>query len=319
MIEIDKVSKRYGPHLAVDGVSLQVAAGELFGLIGHNGAGKSTLFRMLLGLIPASEGDIRLCGQSTRSAAFREVRRHLGYLPENVVLYDNLTGLETLHYFARLKGAALPQCHALLERLGLSSAATTRVRAYSKGMRQRLGFAQALLGNPQLLFLDEPTNGLDPEGVREFYQILREQQDRGVTIVITSHLLSEIQERVSRLAILRAGRLQAVGSLEKLRDGCRLPLIFDVRLRQPASAALRDALQALPVDSLDIRGDRARLACPRSAKMTVLGALSALGTQISDLQLREPSLEDVFLGYSGEGQCVASSSAWHTAASAAQG
>jgi Cu-processing system ATP-binding protein len=302
MIEIDKVSKRYGPHQAVDGVSLQVAAGELFGLIGHNGAGKSTLFRMMLGLIPVSQGDIRLCGQSTRSAAFREVRRQLGYLPENVVLYDNLTGMETLHYFARLKGAPRQECGALLERMGLTAAAGARVRSYSKGMRQRLGFAQALLGNPQLLFLDEPTNGLDPEGVREFYQILREQQDRGVTIVITSHLLSEIQERVSRLAILRAGRLQAVGSLEKLREGCSLPLTFDIRLSHPASDVVRNTLQALQVDRLEISGDRARLACQRGAKMTVLGALSALGAQVSDLQIREPSLEDVFLGYSGEGR-----------------
>ncbi|WP_159876887.1 ABC transporter ATP-binding protein [Aquitalea denitrificans] len=302
MIEIDKVSKRYGPHQAVDGVSLQVAAGELFGLIGHNGAGKSTLFRMMLGLIPVSQGDIRLCGQSTRSGAFREVRRQLGYLPENVVLYDNLTGLETLHYFARLKGAPRQECSVLLERMGLTAAAGARVRSYSKGMRQRLGFAQALLGNPQLLFLDEPTNGLDPEGVREFYQILREQQDRGVTIVITSHLLSEIQERVSRLAILRAGRLQAVGSLEKLREGCSLPLTFDIRLSHPANDAVRSTLQALQVDRLEISGDRARLACQRGAKMTVLGALSSLGAQVSDLQIREPSLEDVFLGYSGEGR-----------------
>lgn len=302
MIEIDDVSKRYGPHQAVDGVSLQVAAGELFGLIGHNGAGKSTLFRMMLGLIPVSQGDIRLCGESTRSAGFREVRRQLGYLPENVVLYDNLTGLETLHFFARLKGAPRQECGALLERMGLTAAAGARVRSYSKGMRQRLGFAQALLGNPQLLFLDEPTNGLDPEGVREFYQILREQQDRGVTIVITSHLLSEIQERVSRLAILRAGRLQAVGSLEKLRAGCSLPLTFDIRLSHPASDVVRNTLQALQVDRLEISGDRARLACQRGAKMTVLGALSALGAQISDLQIREPSLEDVFLGYSGEGR-----------------
>lgn len=302
MIEIDNVSKRYGPHLAVDGVSLQVAAGELFGLIGHNGAGKSTLFRMMLGLIPASRGDVRLCGQSTRSSGFREVRRQLGYLPENVVLYDNLTGLETLHYFARLKGASRQECIPLLERMGLGAAAGARVRSYSKGMRQRLGFAQALLGNPQLLFLDEPTNGLDPEGVRAFYQILREQQDRGVTIVITSHLLSEIQERVSRLAILRAGQLQAVGSLEKLREGCSLPLTFDIRLNRSASADFCEILQALPVETLDISTDRVRLVCQRSVKMTVLRALSAQEAQISDLQIREPSLEDVFLGYSGNGR-----------------
>ena len=161
-VSLRGVTKHYGALHAVDGVDLDIPRGEIFGLIGHNGAGKSTLFKMMLGLVPATSGEILVGGASVRGRGFRAARRHLGYLPENVVLYDNLSGLETLNFFARLKGAPLAQCQPTLERVGLAHAGKRPVREYSKGMRQRLGFAQALLGNPQVLLLDEPTNGLDP-------------------------------------------------------------------------------------------------------------------------------------------------------------
>ena len=140
------VAKHYGAVHAVDGVDLDVQRGEVFGLIGHNGAGKSTLFKMMLGLVSPSAGDIRIQGAPVSGRGFRDVRRGIGYLPENVVLYDNLDGLETLRFFARLKGAPLADCEAALQRVGLNGAGRRPVREYSKGMRQRLGFAQALLG-----------------------------------------------------------------------------------------------------------------------------------------------------------------------------
>lgn len=155
-IVLRDVGKDYGTVRAVDGVNLEVGYGELFGLIGHNGAGKSTLFRMMLGLIPVSEGEIHVAGASLRTAAFRAARRRIGYLPENLALYDNLSGLETLRFFARLKGAPTGDCEALLARVGLQGATAKPVRAYSKGMRQRLGFAQALLGAPRVLFSMSP-------------------------------------------------------------------------------------------------------------------------------------------------------------------
>ena len=151
--------KHYGALHAVDGIDLRVERGEIFGLIGHNGAGKSTLFKMILGLVPATSGDIRVSGATVQGRDFRAARRHLGYLPENVVLYDNLNGLETLHFFARLKGAPLAECPAMLEKVGLAHAGKRPVREYSKGMRQRLGFAQALLGQPQVLFSTNPPAG----------------------------------------------------------------------------------------------------------------------------------------------------------------
>lgn len=300
-IEVRGAVKRYGEIEAVNGVDLTIEAGEVFGLIGHNGAGKSTLFKMMLGLIPLTAGEIHIGGSPVRGEMFRQVRRHLGYLPENVVLYDNLSGLETLEFFASLKDVPKRECKALLERVGLSHAGDRRVKAYSKGMRQRLGFAQALLGEPKLLCLDEPTNGLDPEGIRDFYRILREQQALGVTILLTSHILSEIQQRVDRLAIMRTGRIQALGTVASLREEMNLPLWFELRVAPAVHDAVRDALAHLNIGTIntDAHGERMTVHCPRAAKMAVLEALSGLGSRITDLNVREPSLEDVFLGYSG--------------------
>lgn len=297
VIEIRGLTRHFGEIRAVDGVDLTVGQGELFGLIGHNGAGKTTLFRMLLGLLAPTAGDIRIDGQAVRGEAFRRVRRGVGYLPETVALYDNLSGLETLEFFAKLKRADGAGGMRLLERVGLGAAARQRVRGYSKGMRQRLLFAQALLGAPRLLFLDEPTNGLDPEGIREFYAILRELRERGVTVILSSHVLAEIQQRVDRLALMKMGKIQALGTLRALREALNLPLSFEVALRDGCEEALRQALAGLPVSELCIHASTAHLGCERGAKIAVLAALSGLGERILDLHVREPSLEDVFMGY----------------------
>lgn len=291
------VSKHYGALHAVDGVDLDIPRGEIFGLIGHNGAGKSTLFKMMLGLVPATQGSIVVGGAQVGGRDFRAARRHLGYLPENVVLYDNLSGLETLRFFARLKHAPQTQCQAVLERVGLQHAGQRPVREYSKGMRQRLGFAQALLGQPRVLFLDEPTNGLDPQAIRDFYATLRGLQADGVTVIITSHILAELQERVDRLAIMAAGKVQAVGSVQALREQTQMPLCFTIDLApQDATEACRLLEQATGI-APEVLPTGLRLRCPRTHKMAVLAALAPLGARVQDLKMLEPSLEDVFFGF----------------------
>ncbi len=295
------VHKHFGAIHAVDDVDLDIRAGELFGLIGHNGAGKSTLFKMMLGLIPLSAGAIRIDGAPVSggpAGGFRTVRRKIGYLPENVVLYDNLTGAETLDFFARLKGASPTENPRLLERVGLANAARRRVREYSKGMRQRLGFAQALIGRPRILFLDEPTNGLDPEAIRGFYAILRQLRSEGVTTVITSHILAEIQERVDRLAIMAAGKVQALGTVASLREQMDLPLWFEVRVDAADFEAVRDVLGHLPVGAIEARDGHIAVQCARESKMAVIAALARLDGKVRDITVREPSLEDVFFGFS---------------------
>ncbi|UBM08245.1 ABC transporter ATP-binding protein [Cupriavidus metallidurans] len=299
-IALRGVCKDYGAVRAVDDVDLEISYGELFGLIGHNGAGKSTLFRMMLGLIAASEGDIRVAGASVGGAAFRAARRQIGYLPENLVLYDNLSGLETLRFFGRMKGAPLADCEPLLARVGLAGAAEKPVRAYSKGMRQRLGFAQALLGSPRVVFLDEPTNGLDPAAIHDFYAMLQALREQGVTIVITSHILAELQQRIDRLAIMGNGRILAVGSVAELRRQLDLPVTLALRVERGARAALWQHFAPLRAQGVELENGRAEyeliLRCRRSLKMQVLGVLHPMGGRLLDLQIQEPTLEDVFFG-----------------------
>lgn len=295
VIEVRNVAKRFGAIRALEGVDLTVPEGELFGLIGHNGAGKTTLLRLMLGLLPPSAGEIRIDGELVLGNAFRRVRRRIGYLPENVALYDNLSGSETMLFFARLKGADPASCRVLLKKVGLAAAAQRPVRTYSKGMKQRLAFAQALLGRPRILFLDEPTNGLDPEGIREFYDIVRALCAEGVTAILGSHILAEIQQRVDRLAVMKTGRIEALGTVRGLREQSNLPLGIEVTLHNGAEDALRRVLS--PHVQARVTGSTAYLQCEREQKMAVLGALSSLDKEVLDIRVKEPSLEEVFLGY----------------------
>ena len=300
-ISLRKVSKQFGKVRAVDEVSLDIQRGELFGLIGHNGAGKSTLFRMMLGLLGVTSGEILINGVSVSGRGARAVRRSIGYLPENVVLYDNLNAYETLRFFSRLKNVAEDDAARVLDLVGLTGAAKRRVREYSKGMRQRLGFAQALLGSPQLLFLDEPTNGLDPEAIRAFYAILRKLRDQGVTIIITSHILAEIQQRVDRLAILAGGRLVALGTVGELREKLELPLVFEVRVPAAEAAELAAGLQTVAVHEVhsEADGDTVTVQAEvlRTRKMEGFAVLAGFAGTVLDFNVREPSLEDVFFGF----------------------
>jgi Cu-processing system ATP-binding protein len=298
-IQVSNVAKRFGTVQALEDVSLSVQTGEMFGLIGHNGAGKSTLFKLMLGLMPVSGGEIRIQDAVIGGTCFRQVRRRIGYLPESFVTYGNLSGLEVLRLFADLKKVPRHECDMLLERVGLAEVAKRRVHAYSKGMRQRLGFAQVLLGRPDLIFLDEPTNGLDPAGIHDFYRILREVQAQGATIIITSHILAEIQERVDRLVILHSGRIAAEGTLAQLRSQVVLPSVIEVNLGQGHADWLRVALAPVAGLELEIVAQRARISCPSAQKVAVLGILAGRADAVLDIAIHEPSLEELFLGYGG--------------------
>lgn len=294
---IEGLSKRYGQGRstlkALDAVHLRMARGQLHGLIGHNGAGKSTLFKLVLGLITPTAGRIAVDGIEVGGRSFRQARQSIGYLPENLVLYDNLSGLETLRFFARLKGASAEQCPELLDRVGLGAAAKRAVREYSKGMRQRLGFAQALLGTPQLLLLDEPTTGLDPSAIRDFYEQLDGLRQQGVTIVISSHILAELQQRVDRLALLANGTLRAEGSVAELRGRSRMPVTLVARADPPTLDQLIARLADTPALSIHRQEPGTlQLQCQREHKMVALQHLATAG--LVDLQVQEPTLEDVY-------------------------
>ena len=211
------VTHLYGRQLAVDAVDLNLRAGECIGLVGHNGAGKSTLIKMMLGLIRPTSGSVQVLGEDPSAGAAAAARRELGYLPENVALHPSLTGAETLAFYARLKGQPVAGNPALQERVGIAAAAHRRVETYSKGMRQRLGLAQALLGKPRALLLDEPTTGLDPALRQSFYEIIGDLRREGATILLSSHALAELEGQVDRVVVMNRGRKVADGGVAELR------------------------------------------------------------------------------------------------------
>ena len=301
IIDVKNVTKHYGDVEAVKGISFSIKKGELFGLIGPNGAGKTTLFKMLLGLIKPTSGSISVLGSDVSEVWSREVKAHTGYLPENIAFYDHLTGLETLTFYASLKGAPRSEIADLLDLTGISHAAERKVGGYSKGMRQRLGLAQSLLGNPKILFLDEPTTGLDPEGIGAFYNILNDVKARDVTIVLTSHILKEIQDRVDRLGIIGGGKLLASGSVKELRSDLGLSPTLRLTVKGNAEGLQSAALRA-GGDIQSFEGGTLVINCPHGNKMALLRVLMKEDDSITDIELVEPSLEDVFMGYAAGGE-----------------
>ncbi len=298
-VVFNQVSKQYGSFTAVQQLDLTIEQGEVIGLLGHNGAGKTSSMKMILGVSRPSSGTVRVFDQDPAGPHAHSLRRHLGYLPESVSFYDQLTGLEVLRYFARLKRVEVATCVALLEQVGLGEEAIhKRVKSYSKGMRQRLGVAQALLGKPRLLLLDEPTVGLDPIATRDLYTLLDQLRREGVTILLSSHVLPGIERHIDRAAIMGHARLLAYGSLAELRHHAELPLVVQVRggdLKQHQAALQPLGLECYPHPSgqLEIRG-------PAQHKLEVLQILLQQ-PGVEDVDLIPPSLESLYAHISLQG------------------
>lgn len=288
VIALEGVAKRYGAVEAVRDVSFALPPGARVALVGHNGAGKTTLMKLMLGLIRPSAGRLRVLGQDP-AEGMAETRRRLGWLPENVTFNPALTGRELLRFFAGLKGEPLASADALLERVGLGGAARRRVGGYSKGMRQRLGLAQALLGSPRALLLDEPTTGLDPAVRQGLYDMLAELAGGGTTVLLSSHALEELEGQVERVVILDHGRVVADGTLGELRGLARLP----VRLRLAlAGEAVPEWLGAAGA-ARPLGPGRYELSCAPEAKMELLRRVAA-DPRVADLDLLPPTLDELY-------------------------
>lgn len=299
-VDLQDVRKEYGAVTAIDRLNLQVMPGEVIGLLGHNGAGKTTTIKLLLGMIAATKGEVRVLGQPPRGRGAKALRMQWGYLPESVSFYEQLTGREVLKYFGKLKRVAAADRDALLEQVGLTEAADRRVKTYSKGMRQRLGLAQALLGQPRLLLLDEPTVGLDPIATRELYDTLDQLRRRGTTVILSSHVLPGIERHIDRVAILRKGALQALGTLEDLRREAGLPFTIRARGRwQPGTWDRR--LNRPGVAGYRVNGSQLEIASAGETKMDLMRMLLADGS-IHDVDVQAPSLESLYVHYNQTGE-----------------
>lgn len=244
---------------AVDRLDLRVGAGEVFGLLGPNGSGKSTTIKIVLGLLEPSGGECRVFGESS---ARSETRRTIGYLPESPQFYRHLSGRELVRFYARLSGFGGARLHDRVEEaiawVGLESAADRSVGTYSKGMLQRIGFAQAVVHDPRLVILDEPTAGVDPAGAAAMVALIRQLKAQGKTVLITSHRFTEMEDLCDRVAILERGRLLLCGAVEDLTGGAaRMALNLD-RLAPEARQALRTWLgeRGLPFEPVALPGTR---------------------------------------------------------------
>src|SRR5512146_3032611 len=296
MLELIGLSKNFGDIRAVDSVSLKIREGEMLALVGPNGSGKSTLLKMMLGISRPTSGRVLMDGKELTERGWKEIRKRIGYMPERVVFYDNLSGRETVELFARTKGGAPARAEDLLTSVGLAHAASRKVGGYSKGMRQRLNLAQALSNDPDLLVLDEPSSGLVPVGTKEFYAIIDDVRTRKkLTVVLSSHILAEIEDRIDRVAVMKNGLLKAVGSLEELYTSLKLPLKVTLSVNG-AGAEMTALLQSAGAMDVVLHGGRLVAGIPRADKFRVLSTLVARKDGFHDLSLREPNLEEVFFG-----------------------
>jgi len=216
LVEVEKVTKRYGDVVAVDGVSLSIRRSEVYALVGANGAGKSTLFRILVGITEADAGRVSICGEDLSSRA-PTTRRHLGYLPEELILYERLTGKEYLELVAGLKDADSSRIHEELSFFELVSVQNKLVGGYSLGMRKKLGLAAAMLGSPEVYVLDEPLNGLDVEMMRKLRYRIDDERRAGRAVLVASHVMSFVERISNRVGIIRSGRIVAEGPPAELR------------------------------------------------------------------------------------------------------
>ncbi|QSX30472.1 ABC transporter ATP-binding protein [Shewanella cyperi] len=290
IVSLTGIGKRYGTLQALSGIGLQLAPGEVLGLFGHNGAGKTTMMKIILGVLAPSEGEVRVFDVDPQSKQAWQGRRQIGYLPENVSFYDQLSGRQVLSYFARLKGVAKTEVLRLLQQVGLEKAMDRQVKTYSKGMRQRLGLAQAFLGDPKLLLLDEPTVGLDPLATAEFYQAVDKLKQDGASIILCSHVLPGVEQHIDRAMILSGGRALALGTLEELRRQASLPVA--IRTKGLNGTLGKDSrFQPYMVDSN-------RLLVTEEQKLATVRALLEFEA-LEDLQLEPADLGQLYQHYLG--------------------
>ncbi|MGG6314525.1 ABC transporter ATP-binding protein [Paenibacillus macerans] len=292
VVRIQDVSKRIGAKTLIDRLTLDIPPGQVFGFLGPNGAGKTTTIRMMVGLMAISEGDILIQGASIKHD-FEQAISHVGAIVENPEMYKFLTGYQNLLHYARMSpGVTKQRIWEAVERVGMQNRIHDKVKTYSLGMRQRLGVAQAILHRPKLLVLDEPTNGLDPQGIRELRDYLRVlTREEGTTVFVSSHLLSEMELMCDTVAVIQQGRLVDVKSLH--------PEGGEGRERETAFEVSEPQRAAELIGAGRIEGGRLVVSADRDAAAEINAKLVMAGIAVYEIQAVTRSLEDQFLELTG--------------------
>ena len=312
VLETVQLTKRYGAFVAVDQLDLTLRRGEIFGLLGPNGAGKTTTILMLLGLTEPSYGSVRVLGFDPGRDPLR-VKARVGYLPDSVGFYDELTARENLGYIARLNGLARSDAEkritASIERMGLTEAIDRPVGTFSRGMRQRLGVAELLLKEPEIIIMDEPTLGLDPEAAHNFLKLIREFKHEGITVMLSSHLLHQVQEVCDRVGLFSHGRMVISGTVAELArrvlgGGYRIGVEV-----QGQADAIKRSLVALPgVQRVEYNGgEKYLIVGAQDLRADAASAVVGAGGKLYGLDVEEPSLDEIYSTYFKEASNGASS------------
>jgi ABC-2 type transport system ATP-binding protein len=297
-IELHGVTKRYGDVTALHDLDLSVEDGEIYGFLGPNGAGKSTTIDILLDFVRPTSGTASVLGMDAQADS-QAIRRRIGVLPEGFHVYERLTARQHLNFAIESKGAS-DDPEALLERVGIPDAIDRKAGGFSKGMQQRLALAIALVGEPELLILDEPSTGLDPNGAREMRSIITEEADRGATVFFSSHILEQVEAVCDRVGILKAGELVAEDSIEALRSAADTGTTLTVTLDAVTDAAVDAARDVPGVSEVSVDGDRLVVRGDSAAKTDVLDAVEATGADVRDFSTEQASLDDVFAAFTEE-------------------
>ncbi|ELY54074.1 ABC transporter ATP-binding protein [Natronolimnohabitans innermongolicus] len=293
-IETTALTKRYGDSvLAVDDLDLTVDDGEIFGFLGPNGAGKSTTLNMLLDFVRPTSGSVTVLGYDAQTE-IHEIRKRIGVLPEGATLYERLTAREHVEWVADTKNAD-PDVDALLERVGILEDADRAAGGFSKGMRQRLGLGMALVGEPDLLLLDEPSSGLDPAGMQEMREILREEADRGTTVFFSSHILGEVEAVCDRIGIMSEGTLVTTGTIDDLQGELDLGASISLEVASVPEDLALESLEG--VRSVAVEGTTITATCVDPAVKVDVVERVAAATAVEDIISEDASLEELFNTY----------------------
>ena len=298
-IELSGLTKHFDEVVALDGVDLTVEDGEIFGFLGPNGAGKSTTIDTLLDFVRPNSGTVRVLGMDAQADSL-EIRRRTGVLPDAYQVYGRLTGRQHVQFAIDSKDSDDDPLY-LLERVGIADAADRKAGGYSKGMRQRLVLAMALVGDPDILILDEPSTGLDPNGAREMRRIIREENERGTTVFFSSHILEQVEAICDRVAIIDQGRIVTVDTIDGLREAAGTGTQLTITVDAVPEAALATIASIDGVREVSATDRTVAVHTEDGGKTAILHALESAGAEILDFTTSEMSLEELFAAYTGDG------------------